>query len=145
MKDEGVGIHAVRALRKCELPPDVELLDAGVAGISLMDFFEKSSRVVLIDAADMNLAPGAIRRFTPDEVQQGPEGPKFSSHDIGLLEVLNLAAALGRKPDEVVIIGIQPQEIDWGEALSPEVEAAVPRVLELVRQEIGRMQSRHSA
>jgi hydrogenase maturation protease len=141
LKDEGVGVHAVRALERTQLPPGVDLCDGGVAGITLLDFFEKSSRVLLIDAAEMSLPPGTIRRFTPDEVQQGPEAPRFSSHDVGLLEVLRLAEALGRSPEEVVIIGIQPKEIAWGEELSSEVAAALPVVLEMVRREIKRMQS----
>jgi Ni,Fe-hydrogenase maturation factor len=36
----------------------------------------------------------------------------------------------------VVIIGIQPKEISWGTDLSPEVQASIPQVMEMVLKEI---------
>src|SRR5512147_954276 len=121
LKDEGVGVHAVRELRQKALPAGVEVLDGGVAGIGLLDFFPGAQKLVLIDAADMNLAPGTVVRFTPEEIRSLPGGPKFSAHDVGLLEVLELASALGQSPPEVVVIGVQPGEISWGTDLTPEV------------------------
>jgi hydrogenase maturation protease len=107
-----------------------------VAGIGLLDFFAGASKVLLIDAAEMNLDPGALVRFTPEEVAGKVSGPRFSAHDIGLLEVLELAKALAQSPAEVVILGIQPKEISWGMELSPEVQASIPRVVETVLREI---------
>ena len=136
LKDEGVGVHVVQELQKKELPPSVEVHDGGVAGIGLLDFFPGASKVMLIDAAEMNLEPGTLVRFTPEEVAGNYGGPRFSAHDIGLLEVLELARALGQCPPEVVIFGIQPKEISWGTELSPEVQVSIPKVVEAVLKEI---------
>lgn len=136
LKDEGVGVHVVQELRKKRLPSTVEVHDGGVAGIGLLDFFPGASKVLLIDAADMNLTAGALVRFTPEEVAGRIEGPRFSAHDIGLLEVLELARALDQSPPQVVIFGIQPKEISWGTELSPEVQAAIPKVTDLILKEI---------
>ncbi len=87
----------------------------------------------------MNLEPGTVKRFTPEDVDPGEEGAKFSSHDVGLLEVVKLARALDRSSAGVVIIGIQPKEITWGIDLSPEVQAAVPRAVEMILKEINRI------
>jgi hydrogenase maturation protease len=84
----------------------------------------------------MNLTAGALVRFTPEEVAGRIEGPRFSAHDIGLLEVLELARALDQSPPQVVIFGIQPKEISWGTELSPEVQAAIPKVTDLILKEI---------
>jgi hydrogenase maturation protease len=62
--------------------------------------------------------------------------PRFSAHDVSLLEVLDLAKALDQYPPEVVIFGIQPKEISWGTELSPEVQASVPKVMETVLEEV---------
>jgi hydrogenase maturation protease len=139
LKDEGLGIHVVRQLQKKVLPPAVEVLDGGVAGIGLLDLFQGARKLVLIDAADMNLAPGTVVRFTPEEIRtkSDPSAPKFSAHEVGLLEVLELARALGQCPPEVVIIGVQPKEISWGMDLTPEIQASLPQVLEAVLKEIG--------
>ena len=136
LKDEGVGVHVVQELRKKKLPSTVEVHDGGVAGIGLLDFFPGASKVMLIDAADMNLTAGALVRFTPEEVAGRIEGPRFSAHDIGLLEVLELARALDQSPPQVVIFGIQPKEISWGTELSPEVQASIPKVADLILKEI---------
>ena len=136
LKDEGVGVHVAQELQKKDLPAEVEVYDGGVAGIGLLDFFRKASKLLLIDAAEMNLKPGTVVRFTPEKVKDLSGGGKFSTHDVGLLEVLELAKALGHCPEDVVIIGIQPKEISWGTDLSPEVQASIPQVMEMVLKEI---------
>ena len=136
LKDEGVGVHVVQELQKKTFPPEVEVLDGGVAGIGLLDFFQGAQKVVLIDAADMNLAPGTVVRFTPDDIRFQSGDLKLSAHDVGLLEVLELSKALGQGPPEVVMIGVQPKEISWGMDLTAEVQASLPRVLEAVLKEL---------
>jgi hydrogenase maturation protease len=136
LKDEGVGIHVAQELQRKDLPAGVEVYDGGVAGIGLLDFFRDASKLLLIDAAEMNLKPGTVVRFTPENVKDLGGGGKFSTHDVGLLEVLELAKALGHCPEDVVIIGIQPKEISWGTDLSLEVRASIPQVMEMVLKEI---------
>jgi hydrogenase maturation protease len=136
LKDEGVGVHVAQELQKKDLPSAVEVHDGGVAGIGLLDFFQGASKVLLIDAADMNLDAGAVVRFTPEEVAGKIDGPRFSAHEVGVLEILDLARALDQYPPEVVIFGIQPKEIAWGTELSPEVQASIPKAVEAVWEEI---------
>ena len=136
LKDEGVGIHVLQALEKKNLPPGVQLFDGGISGIGLLDFFQGASKALLIDAADMNRKPGTVLRFTPEDLRV--QEIRFSAHDIGVAEVLELARALGQSPQEVVIIGIQPKEIDWGTDLTPEVQASIPQVLQMIQEEIAR-------
>jgi hydrogenase maturation protease len=136
LKDEGVGVQVARELKRRALPPEVEVCDGGVGGIGLLDYFRGASKLLLIDAAEMSLKPGAVVRFTPQKLKDSGHGVKFSTHDLGLAEVLKLAQALGLCPEEVEIIGIQPKEISWGEELSPAVQASLPRVVEMVMKEI---------
>jgi hydrogenase maturation protease len=136
LKDEGVGVHVAQELQKRTLPAGVEVCDGGVGGIGLLDYFREASKLLLIDAAEMSLNPGAIVRFTPQNVKDFVSGVKFSTHDVGLAEVLKLGKALGLCPEDVVIIGIQPKEISWGAELSPEIQASLPQVVEMVMKEI---------
>jgi len=136
LRDEGVGIHAVRELPKRTLPPGVEVIDGGVAGIRLLDLFSGAQKLLLIDAAEMGLEPGAVARFTPEEVRFQSGDLKLSTHDVALPEVLAIARAVNQCPSEVIILGIQPKEISWGMELTPEVRGAVPKVVELVLEEI---------
>jgi len=136
LRDEGVGIHAVRELPKRTLPPGVEVIDGGVAGIRLLDWFSEAQKLLLIDAAEMGLEPGAVARFTPEDVRFQSGDLKLSTHDVALPEVLAIARAVNQCPSEVIILGIQPKEISWGMELTPEVRGAVPKVVELVLEEI---------
>ena len=133
MKDEGVGVHAARALKDRSLPRNVEVIDAGTCSDVAFDL-ETAERVVVIDAAHGGGAPGTIYRFTGEEVASGEDEGLRSSHDVNLLRTFRRCGFQGRMP-EIVIIGIEPKEIDWGIALSPEVAACLPRVIEIVQEE----------
>ncbi|MDZ4164509.1 MAG: hydrogenase maturation protease [Smithellaceae bacterium] len=138
LKDEGVGIHVVRRLREDPrpLPPEVSLIEAGLPGVGLLELLEKADGMVLIDAARMNKAPGTVIRFSPEELMDKPQGASFSSHDLKLPEVFALARSLSLMPRSVAIIGIEPGEISWGMELTPEVASSLPRVIELVNNEL---------
>ena len=62
---------------------------------------------------------------------------KTSVHQIGILEVIHLSELVGKTP-ETTIIGVEPKSLDMGMALSPEVEAKLPRVIELILEEAKR-------
>lgn len=136
LRDEGVGVHVAQELQKRPWPSNVQIFDGGLAGIGLLDFFAEASKVLLIDAAEMNRSPGTLVRFTPEEVRSRSADLRFSSHDIGLMEVLELAKALGHGPADIVILAIQPKEISWGTDLTPEVQAAVNKAVDAVSAEV---------
>ena len=65
MGDEGVGVHAVRALEKLQLPPNVECLDGGTGGFVLLGPLQAVDHIVLIDATDDGNPSGTVTRTTP--------------------------------------------------------------------------------
>jgi len=134
--DDGVGPRLVEELIRRELPPDVEVLDGGAIGLGLLDLVEGRERVIIVDAAEMGRAPGEFVRFTPDDARFAPAPDSFSFHHAGLSETLALADALGRSLPDMVIFGVQPAEIGWGEGLSQAVEAALPVLIDAVLDEI---------
>ncbi len=134
--DDGVGCRLVEELMRRELPPGVQVLDGGTAGLGLLDLLKGWERVVVIDAADIGREPGRFVRFTPDRARLVEAMDPFSLHHAGLGEVLALADALGRTLPEMVIFGVQPAEVGWGEGLSPAVETALPALADAVFEEI---------
>ena len=135
LRDEGVGVHAVRALEGRELPPGVEVIDGGTATMELLPVFQEAERIIVIDALRGGAQPGTIYRLSPDDLMGETERP-LSLHQVGLLEVLGMARQLGGDP-AVVIIGVEPKKISWGMELTPEVEARLPRVIDAVFEELG--------
>jgi len=134
--DDGIGPRIVEELVRRGLPEWVAALDAGNAGLDLLNVLEGWERVVIVDAAEMGREPGRFIRFMPDEARLTRAGDPFSLHDAGLGEALALAGALGRTLPELVIFGVQPAEIDWREGLSPAVESAVPALADAVIAEL---------
>jgi len=133
--DDGVGCRVVEELARRELPPGVQVLDGGAGGLGLLSLMEGWERVVIVDAAEMGRRPGEFARFTPADVRLASASDRFSLHHAGLSEALALADALGRALPEMVIFGVQPASVGWGEGLSPAVEAALPALIAAVLEE----------
>ncbi len=135
LKDEGIGVHVLKELEDHDLPPNVWLHDGWVAGIDLLEVIQEADKLIIVDAVDAQCEPGAIFRFAPHEVEAMVKDHKSSLHQIDLFETLKIAKFLDNSP-ETVVIGVQPKEIDWGLELTPELQALIPKVIELVKQEI---------
>jgi hydrogenase maturation protease len=136
--DDGVGVHTIQRMAEWDLPEVVELFDGGTAGLDLTGIIEGRQALIVIDAVDAGEKPGTMFRFTPEDIKV-----KFthydSLHQMGLLETLNMAKMQGISPAETVIFGVQPHIVDWGTELTDTVEEKMPRLLELVREELDRM------
>ncbi|MDY6877203.1 MAG: hydrogenase maturation protease [Chloroflexota bacterium] len=133
--DDGIGCRLVEEMACQELPPGVQVLDGGAAGLGLLNLVEGWERIVIVDAAEMGRRPGEFVRFTPDDVRLASTPDRFSFHHAGLGEALALADALGRPLPGIVIFGVQPASVGWGEGLSPDVEAALPALIAVVLKE----------
>lgn len=137
LKDEGVGVRVIERMRRLKLPPGVRLMDGGTGGLDLLELFGQAHRVIVVDAVRGGGEPGAIYRFHADAIDV--KTARISSlHEVNLYEVLNIARGLGESPGEVVIIGIEPKEIELDLELTPEVASRVDRLVELVLEELDR-------
>lgn len=127
--DDGAGSAVIDALaRRTDIPSDVRLIDGGTPGLETVLHLRDCERVIIVDAAAMGLSPGAWMRFRREEADlRGTySGLKGTLHGAGLAEALELGAALGILPEEIVIYGIQPRDVDWSVGLSEEVQQALP-------------------
>ena len=134
--DDGFGIEAVRRLKGRPELAGVEVLDGGTAGIYLLPALEGRSRVILIDAVNFGGAPGEIIRLRNGEIPRGL-AMKLSEHQVTVKEVLALLELLEAKPDDVLLIGVQPEHLRFSEPLSGAVRAALDEVCRLVIEEAG--------
>ena len=135
LKDEGIGIHAVEALQRIGLPPDVRLIDGGTSP-DLIAYTQAGDKLIIIDAAKAGGEPGAIYRFRPEDLAE-EKGVLTSAHELGVAQNLSLMSLLGNKPAETIIIGIEPKEIDAGLELSTVLQQKIPDIVKVVLKEIG--------
>jgi hydrogenase maturation protease len=133
LSDEGVGVHAIRLLEERELPPGIDILDGGTSGADLVDHLDGRTKVVVIDAALGDGAPGTVYRCEGDDLIE--QHSALSLHEFGLVESLRLAKQLGCSPGCVIVLGIQPATMEVGMDLSPIVAAVLPSVIQLAIKE----------
>ena len=136
--DDGVGCRVIEALEQRELPSGVEALDGGTPGVGLLHLLEGRSRVIIVDAAEMGRRPGEFVRFRPAEVTLTGSAGRFSLHRTAVADALALARELALPTPDIVFYGVQPGRIGWSDELSPEVAAAIPRLVEAVLEEARR-------
>ncbi|MBI4808133.1 MAG: HyaD/HybD family hydrogenase maturation endopeptidase [Nitrosomonadales bacterium] len=128
--DEGVGIFAMRELEtRYGQRDDMEFLDGGTLSFTLAVPIAECDALLVIDAAELEAAPGTVRSFEGAEMDRFLGASRKSSvHEVGLLDLMSISMLSGRWPQRRALIGIQPAVIDWGEELSPVVAAALPEV-----------------
>jgi hydrogenase maturation protease len=129
LSDEGAGVHAVRRLQT--VAPHhlgIDYLDGGTLSFTLAGPIEESEAVLIIDAAELGAEAGAVRVFEGDAMDDflGAER-KHSVHEVGLRDLMAVAALAGRLPDRRALIGIQPLDLGWGDGPSPRVVEGISR------------------
>lgn len=135
--DDGIGVRAIKSLVTEALPEGVKVVEGGTQGLGLVSLMEGWPRVILVDAANVGQPPGAFVRFTPQEVTLLGGEQRLSIHDAGLRDALLLAETLDLLPDEIIIYGMQPANLNWDDDLSPQVEAAMPALVRAILDELG--------
>jgi hydrogenase maturation protease len=159
LTDDGVGVRVAEAVRRA-LPLDtpVEVSEASVGGLGLMERMVGYERVILIDAlyeprggpgpaqspstsptAAGARNPGAFYRLTLDDLQAiSPPQHTASAHDTSLDTALAMGRRMGLSlPREIIIYAIEVENImDFGEAPTPAVARAIPQVTAAVLSEL---------
>jgi hydrogenase maturation protease len=123
--DEGVGVHAIRAMQRSPHGAQVELLDGGTLGLTLLVIVEETTHLLLLDAIDAGQPPGTVIELTKVELPLF-RGINMSQHQVTFQDVLGLALVRDRLPGALHVIGIQPDSLAIGDQLSQIVAAALP-------------------
>ncbi len=107
MMDEGIGVRLLEAVRDARAwPADVEFIDGGVGGLSLVAVVEEAQRLILFDAAEMRLPPGEARVIDPSQIADD-QAALVSLHEVPFVQTLRLCEQFSRRPP-TTILAIQP-------------------------------------
>lgn len=125
--DEGFGVRAVEEMHtQYETPENVVLMDGGTQGIYLVHHVRDADILIVFDAVDYNLPVGTIKRVEGDQVPKFMGCKKISLHQTGFQEVLAMAEMMDDAPEKLLLIGVQPVELDdFGGGLRDEVKAQI--------------------
>ncbi|MBO8181857.1 MAG: hydrogenase maturation protease [Archaeoglobus sp.] len=139
LRDEGVGVRVAEELKNLDLPEDVEVIDGGTLGLSLLNFFESYEKVVIIDAVKGGKKPGTIYKFDLTEYLDNISYPfsLSSMHDIDFVYTMKqIGREFYKLPEKMIVIGIEPEEVEAGLELSDRLKKKIPEVVKLVLEEI---------
>jgi len=134
LKDDGIGVHVARELSKRTFAFPVEIIEAGTVP-DCWQGYEPISKLVVIDAVHGGCEPGAIYKFSPEDVEF-ETSLNTSIHQISLVDSLKLSKIEGCSPENVVLIGVEPKEIAWGTELSEELRGRIADVVDIIMREI---------
>jgi len=131
LRDDGVGVELLSRIepRAAAWRDQVELLDGGTQGLALLGKLAGREAVVFLDAIRMGAEPGTVHVFRGEEL--GRMGSRATTaHEGGVTEILGALALLGETPPEVIVIGVEPGEIETGIGLSEPVGAVLEQAVQ---------------
>ena len=132
LKDEGIGVHAVNAVReRYTFSPEVEIIDGGTLGLDLLHYFEGRDQILIVDAVDFKKDGGYIGVIEDDAIPSALFA-KLSVHHIGLSDVMFAAKLLDYKPSKIRLIGIQPQSLNVGLDMTERVSSKMGELIDKI-------------
>jgi hydrogenase maturation protease len=151
-QDDGAGLEVARRVRALADPAEIAEAAAIAGGaeiavrehegepLGLLELWEGARAAVLVDAihsGDSGVAPGTVHRVDvssepiPAPLLRGSS----STHAVGVGEAIELARALRRLPERVIVYGVEGLRFDAGSGLSGEVEGVIDSLAEAVLRE----------
>jgi hydrogenase maturation protease len=137
MADEGIGGFLIEKFLTCRDDfPDIEFIDAGTGGMSLLHLIADRKKAVIIDCAYMHTPAGTIKRFTPDQVESVKKLAHQSLHEADILKIIDIAKQLGTCPPKIVIFGIEPETIAAEQKLSETLLVKATKYIAAIAKEL---------
>lgn len=136
LSDDGVGLHAARALTGCFEGADVRT--CALIGLELLDRVTGYDRLFVIDAmTDESRAVGTVVKLAAGTGALH----LFSSHGLHFFEILQMGRDLGLAMPEVSgIYGIVVEpECPFGEGLSPLLAPRLEEIIRWIGDDIGQV------
>ncbi|MFI0432605.1 MAG: hydrogenase maturation protease [Candidatus Nanopelagicales bacterium] len=132
--DDGVGVHVAQSLSThppVGLPAGTQIMDGGTFGLDLAPYLRGVERLVIIDAVEHRALPGHLQTWRGEDVARIFSHP-MSVHQVGVDALLGAMQLLGSLPPEVIVVGVQPADVEPGVGLSDAVAQALPELRALV-------------
>jgi hydrogenase maturation protease len=138
--DDGFGVEVAQRLARCELPPEVRVVDFGIRGLDLTYALQDGyDTTILIDAFPHGKEPGTVSVIEPNlnDLEFGPDQGGFvEPHGMNPMNVLRMAKAMKTPLEHILLIGCEPAYLggdDGHMGLSEPVETAVIEAMKIAQ------------
>jgi hydrogenase maturation protease len=131
LSDEGAGIHALNLIQSEYADiPNITFLDGGTLSFTLASWIEDCDSLIVFDAAELQMPAGSVRTFAGTDMDAFLGAARRSAHEVGLMDLMDIARITGHLPGNRALIGIQPDYMDWGMEPTQAVKNALPTAVE---------------
>jgi hydrogenase maturation protease len=134
MKDDGVGIHALRELERQWEGDGVEWIDGGTDAWGAMWRARNCRWALVLDAIRSGGQPGSVHCLSLDALEE--DAPGVSLHDVSLAGLIRFESAVGNGFESVRVVAMEPADISPGTELSETCRAALPDMVGECRREM---------
>ena len=131
LTDDGAGIHTLERFAEGNTDDSVCCLDGGTVGLALLDRLSNLDGLVALDAMILGKQPGAVTVLQGEDMDSHLRDQRGSVHEVGLSDLMDALRLRGELPEYRALIGIEPEDMDWGTEPTPTVAAAVPKAAAL--------------
>lgn len=131
LSDEGAGIHALNLLQLYHPDtPNLTYIDGGTLSFTLAAYIEDCSNLIVFDAAELKAPAGTVKSMVGEDMDTFLGAARRSPHEVGLLDLFDIARLTESLPVNRALIGIQPRSIEWGMSPTGPVERSLPTAVE---------------
>ena len=147
--DDAIGLLVINAM-KGKLQNEVELIEAGLSGLGLLDFLNGADAVIFVDAVQGGEKQGTVHRLIiPNDIgllmQSSWSSAATSTHGFGLGETLILSHTLDTLPSTTLVYGIELGQTHIGTEISIHVKAAIEQVVSAIEKDVERFSCTNSS
>lgn len=115
LTDEGAGIHAMNLFQSCcSDKRNLNFVDGGTLSFTLASWIEDNDHMIVFDAAELHQPAGTIKTYINEDMDYFLGHSKRSAHEVGLLDLMDIARLTGHLPVNRALIAIQPGYMGWG-------------------------------
>jgi hydrogenase maturation protease len=130
--DDGFGIRVYQQLHRLTWPTNVEIFNAGIAGLNALRFLENCRQAILVDALANFGNAGEIFVLKPDDLADRPQQP--TGHGLGIPYLLEALKVVREPLPDILIVGVEVVGVTpFSFGLSEKTEQAVAKTVQLIR------------
>jgi hydrogenase 3 maturation protease len=130
--DDGFGVRIYAQLRQLTWPKNVEIFNAGIAGLNALRFLENCRQAILVDALANFGNVGEIFVLKPEDLADRPQ--QLTGHGLGIPYLLEALKIIRNPLPGILIVGVEIAAVTpFSSGLSDKTEQAVPKTVQLIQ------------
>lgn len=131
--DDGFGVRVYSHLDEMTWPNDVEVFNAGIAGLNALQYLEDCCQAILVDALTNFGNVGEVCLLRPQDL--AVKNQQINGHGMGIPYLLEALKIIRTPLPDILIVGVEIDAVKpFFLGLSDKTERAIPETVRLIRK-----------